>query len=353
LQLPDEQNSENLFLVTLESGTVEWLTQYESLSAKNGRISPNGRRLAYWTLEGVWLISLDGTFASLAFPAASHPAWSADSSRLTVVRDGVISISNFEGTQLETLVVGSYPQWLPDGSGIVYWYRKGRQCEWRLVSIENGQEQRLLGVENSLCQPNRPFSFSTDGQWLLGTLPVSTKKSESSGAAMCDLTTGGCQFLSSSRGYTCDQAYWSTQRLPFVWNFSEDAGGWRRVQQVQDEGTTEGIWHVKSVGSFPVIASPINLGITSDLYTLLDITMRVDVGNEATLYIVTKNSRQYDDHKSFRFPLIADGEFHRYRFDLSTWPEWQGVVTGLRIRMTDSADANIALDQVKVFAEPD
>ena len=80
--------------------------------------------------------------------------------------------------------------------------------------------------------------------------------------------------------------------------------------------------------------------------------MRVDKGDKATLYIVTDTSRQYDDQKSFDFPIIADGQFHRYRFNLGTWAEWRGVVNGMRIRLTNDANAQIELDQIMVSADP-
>ena len=56
------------------------------------------------------------------------------------------------------------------------------------------------------------------------------------------------------------------RKLPFVWDFSEDGeDGWRVVQQIQNLGIEAGLWQLNSLGDFPVVASPGNLGINSDL----------------------------------------------------------------------------------------
>ncbi|NSW53607.1 MAG: hypothetical protein HPY85_13965 [Anaerolineae bacterium] len=353
LQLPDTAGIENLYLVRLSSGAVDWLTEFETSDVYGGRISPDGSRLAYWTDQGVWVVFLDGSFAALTFANSTHPAWAPDSSRLAVVQGGQVLLSDFGRTSLEVIGAGFYgesPQWVPDGDGVVAWRKDGATCEWRMANLRNGQITPLLRLPNRECQPVAGFRFSADGLWMLGVLPTSTRSGDVDGVVLCDLRQQSCRVLGNATGYDCDSAAWSILLPAFTWEFSDENHGWRLIQQVQNRGVDEGAWQLETVGNFPIIASPVNLGVNASIYTILEITLRIDAGDTGTLYIVTDQERFYDDRKSFSFPLISDGEYHRYRFNMAAWPEWRGVINGLRIRLGESDGTAAALDQVQILA---
>lgn len=358
-QIADSEAVQQLYLVDLLSGELRWLTAYQDDSARNGRISPNQRWLTYWTGDGVWQVSLDGSYASLRYPGGAYPEWSPDSGRLAMTQNEYVMVSNFEGTAMEALyssdgkrLIGSRPQWAPDGKRLIYWQQTGSACLWKEFDILSKTERTLYQLDGGKCNPQARFSFSADGFWMMGTIGSASGSGFLGGDVICPLTgTDGCRVLQSQWGYGCWQSAWVEEVPAFVWTFDESDDGWYVVQQLQNLIITDSQWSAVSSGDFPVLSSPANLGIDADVFSWLEITMSIDRGASAMIYIATDAERQYNDLNSFRFPVIDDGEFHRYRISLSEWEQWQGLIYRFRLRPTDADGAVIRIDQIQFFAD--
>ena len=63
--------------------------------------------------------------------------------------------------------------------------------------------------------------------------------------------------------------------------------------------------------------------------------MRVTNGTEAQLYWRNDQTQEYSEFQSLKMPVIADGSFHTYQFEVGEALAWAGTVTGLRLDPTD------------------
>jgi hypothetical protein len=65
------------------------------------------------------------------------------------------------------------------------------------------------------------------------------------------------------------------------------------------------------------------------------------------LFFITDSAGNYDEAKSLRFPIQADGEFHTYVLDMSQVPGWRGVITQIRLDPTDT-QAAVEIDYIRL-----
>ncbi|MBN2047968.1 MAG: hypothetical protein JW750_09010 [Anaerolineaceae bacterium] len=349
----------NLYLVELGSGVIRWLTPYQADDAYDGTISPNGKRLAYWTADGIWLVNLDGTFSSLAFPDGSEPDWAADSARVVMRMDGKLAVSSLDGvewayltTALGQRIDGRAPQWTPDQKQILFWQSSGNQCLWRSYELDSGIVRTLYAQAANQCSPQSDFRWSPDGSWWVGAFPQVQGQGTRYVDVLCSVLTGRCGIVRlPGSGGVCSSGLWSDYAQAYAWNFSEDGNdlGWRVIQQMDAPKVLDGHWSSRSSGSFPVLTSPANLGINAEKYALLEITMRVSGGDSARLYFATAGDASFDDRKAFDFVLEDDGEFHLYRFDLSDFARWEGMINRLRLKPTNQSDAVVVIDSVQIL----
>lgn len=358
IEVVEENTLHNLYLIDLTTGQLSSLTPYQSDSARHGRISVDGSRLAYETDEGVWVINIDGSFASMAITGATLPEWSPKNDRLVALINGRVYFSDLDRSDPQLVhdvfgkvVTAESAQWQPGGKHLILWKKTISFCEWVSYEISSGREDVLFQFPKEQCQAMSPFQFSPDENWLIGSVPAGLSDGLEPFDVVCDLTGNkGCFALQLYRGtYFCHEAGWSSLAPDFEWTFNETNEGWHVVQQISQVRITEGQWSGVSVGDFPVIASPGALGIDADRYRYLEVVMKVSAGHHATVYFSTIVQPQIDDTKSFQFPLQADGEFRRYVIDLWEVRNWTGVVNRIRIRPGDVENARIVIDSVRVF----
>ena len=80
-----------------------------------------------------------------------------------------------------------------------------------------------------------------------------------------------------------------------------------------------------------------NVNVPAGVYPYAEVTMAIDpaVANLSSfygqLYWVRDGDTGYTGGVNYNFPVIADGQFHTYLLDLSTDPDWTGMVRRIRL----------------------
>ena len=142
-------------------------------------------------------------------------------------------------------------------------------------------------------------------------------------------------------------------RLPLSgepdWEFNIDnySEGWVPNFDVIDLAISRGLLQAKSNGSDPWFISRL-LDVNASDYDSLLVRMRTDKGSGAQLFWQTKSDPNYSEPQSSRFALKADGYFHTYSVPLSDNRLWQGKVIQLRFDPTNQANAEFAIDYIRL-----
>jgi len=135
-----------------------------------------------------------------------------------------------------------------------------------------------------------------------------------------------------------------------AWEFEVPGSpGWDVSQNLAEGKVENGCLTAVSTGPDPAFYSE-TVDLDSRKLGLVEIRMKVDKGAGAQLFWAGK-ARPFSEAASIRFDLIADGEFHVYRLDLSGAPAWKSGITALRLDPTDAKGARIALDYVRFAAD--
>jgi hypothetical protein len=111
----------------------------------------------------------------------------------------------------------------------------------------------------------------------------------------------------------------------------------RAVSGVADTRIEGGALCVDATSADPVLVGPPFLALRAESVTRLRVDLTVESGEAAQLFWQTATDTDWDEARSVRIPLSADGSMHSYTIDLSGIKAWTGVVTGLRFDPADSS----------------
>jgi hypothetical protein len=135
---------------------------------------------------------------------------------------------------------------------------------------------------------------------------------------------------------------------PHDWEFDTngDAEGWSAWNQLSPLQITDGHLVTQSTGTDPYMGSSW-LAVDATRYSTIQINMKVSAGDTAQLFFLTDASNTYDEIKSLRFPIQANGGYHTYSLDMSQVPGWQGLITQIRFDPT-IAQAAVDIDYIRL-----
>jgi Tol biopolymer transport system component len=144
------------------------------------RVSPDGGTIAFYGLDGITSIGVDGTGQRVLVPgvpdrggdAKHNLSWSPDGSKIAYSWHEDVWVMNADGSDRQRLThsrggSGSYfPAWSPDGSTIAYWHgssdgRDGGPPDAEIYTIPavGGEPTRLTHDDASSIEP----AWSPDG----------------------------------------------------------------------------------------------------------------------------------------------------------------------------------------------
>ena len=132
-----------------------------------------------------------------------------------------------------------------------------------------------------------------------------------------------------------------------AWEYDDPSTpGWDPFQNLTAGKVENGCLTAVSNGVDPAIYSGIT-EVQASKYPAVEIRMKVDKGKGAQIFWASK-AHAFVEPASIKFDIIADGEFHVYRLDLAANPEWKSTITAFRLDPTDTKDAHISLDYVRL-----
>ncbi len=133
-----------------------------------------------------------------------------------------------------------------------------------------------------------------------------------------------------------------------AFEFAATTEGWLPAHALEDLSVDGGALVGTITGGDPYLVRT-NLRAPADTCPIIVVRMKVGAGRNGQFYWGTDASPNTAEDKVVVFPLIADGEFHEYRFDLGTNSRWVGrTITTLRIDPGEGgASVPFAIDYVR------
>jgi serine/threonine protein kinase/Tol biopolymer transport system component len=180
--------NQNLNIALLDRKGNSSTLMNDQPDASSPQISPDGRRVAFQKIDGIWVHDLVRGTTSPVTPGsagASYPVWSPNGEWITYAHprstnkgsgQGIFR-KRSDGTGEEVAltpnhILNAYPgSWSPDGKVLAFYQlseKDGSCCElWTLSMDENGkpQEPRRFLQQDSNGKARHP-QFSPDGRWL-------------------------------------------------------------------------------------------------------------------------------------------------------------------------------------------
>ena len=135
-----------------------------------------------------------------------------------------------------------------------------------------------------------------------------------------------------------------------AFEFNDFPEGWLPVHQVENLHVADGALQGMMTGPDPYLIRPLVRAAGNDA-PVLRLRLRVSGGRSAQLFWTTEVSPHFDEHKSIRFSLQADGQFHEYRLPVGQHPAWSGqTITSVRLDLADQP-GEFALDYLRGESE--
>lgn len=172
---------EEIFIASIQDGTVTRLTTLEAVHAQNPVWSPDGSRIAFASDEDgdydIYLVNVDGSeLRAITFNDAqdNDPSWSPDGAYIAFASDeagpGFLEVWSMtadggERTRLTNDTNSSYaPAWSPDGSAIAFISDRRIDADLYVMNA-NGTGEQLLTTDDNAAEDREP-AWSPDGEWI-------------------------------------------------------------------------------------------------------------------------------------------------------------------------------------------
>ena len=136
---------------------------------------------------------------------------------------------------------------------------------------------------------------------------------------------------------TTQQTSWSGEQL----------AAWTGFMGLEDVAVTDGVLRATSSTPDPAFSAP-PLKIRGSRFTKVVVEMRVSESGGAQLFWTTASEPRTSERASAHVTTTADGQFHRYAFDVGGSEYWGGCVTSLRFDPTNAAGVTIEVRRIEL-----
>lgn len=107
-----------------------------------------------------------------------------------------------------------------------------------------------------------------------------------------------------------------------------------------------------AAGNDPFGYSPLLWANSLRVTPKLKVRLRASAGSMAVLFFTTEHDSAWDLNKAIAIqPLITDGQWHDYTVDLRNSPNYNGLLTQIRLDPTDVAGAQFGIDHVRLLPD--
>ena len=104
-----------------------------------------------------------------------------------------------------------------------------------------------------------------------------------------------------------------------------------------------------ATGNDPYMINYSALDIDAIEYDKIKIKMRVNSGQEASVYFTTVSDRDWVENKVKHFPITSDNEFHTYILDMKTIKKWSDKIYQIRFDPANSQASNIEIEYIHII----
>lgn len=122
-------------------------------------------------------------------------------------------------------------------------------------------------------------------------------------------------------------------------------GAWSGMMNLGEVEVTDAGLRTVSLTADPALASP-PLRIRANKFSRVVVEMRVSKSGNAQIFWATKSYPRMSEAASLHVPTVADGEFHKYVFEVGRNEYWGGCVTGLRLDPTSEAGVTVEIASI-------
>lgn len=132
------------------------------------------------------------------------------------------------------------------------------------------------------------------------------------------------------------------------WSFEKDPDGWRPLMGVEDFGVQNNRLVMKTTNRDPAIMTTFPR-IKANDWSKFVIRMKIEnmqADNAMELFWIPPGSIA-SQNRTLSLPIIRDGQFHDYVFDLSKHKLWRGLISGLRFDMTNAPGVKIEIENCR------
>ncbi|MEN6345574.1 MAG: hypothetical protein ABFE16_09705, partial [Armatimonadia bacterium] len=137
---------------------------------------------------------------------------------------------------------------------------------------------------------------------------------------------------------------------PTFWRWDKDGDleGWKpaNFQSLEAKGGM-----LRGVTRYdPMLESPA-VSIDASRYKIVEFRAQSSITGRGEIFWHGAGNG-FSEMRMSRHLVIASAEPRVYRVDMSVYPEWQGIITGLRLDLLNTAGATIAVDYLRLLDRP-
>lgn len=127
----------------------------------------------------------------------------------------------------------------------------------------------------------------------------------------------------------------------------EQLGTWSGMAGFDKPELSKEGFTATSITADPVLNSP-TLKVRASRYTQVVVEMRVSVTGDSQLFWTTTGDPGATEANSLHVATTADGQFHRYVFEVGKQEAWGGCLTGLRLDPAVAAGVKVEIRSVSL-----
>ena len=137
-----------------------------------------------------------------------------------------------------------------------------------------------------------------------------------------------------------------------AWDFAQDDEGWHNTMGFSDVAVRDGLWTGRTTTKDPAVFGP-GLQARADQFATVVIRMKLrredgrPLQDLAQLFWSTTRQPE-SEATSERFPVTGDGQWHDYQIPVSQNHRWRGVLTRLRLDLTNQPGVTVAVDSIRL-----
>jgi hypothetical protein len=131
----------------------------------------------------------------------------------------------------------------------------------------------------------------------------------------------------------------------------EQLAAWNAMMNLPGAKIEAGVLRARAASNDPAFSIH-GLRLRASRYARVVVEMRVSEPGAAQLFWSTASRPDMSESASLHLPTAADGQFHRYAFEVAKNEHWGGCVTGLRVDPAVKAGVLVEIRAIRLEYGP-